>query len=308
MIKALLFALAITGSALAAAPAQPLTVAVFDFTSRDESTRDLGPTISTLLTALLSAEADLILLERAELDKALGEQELGLSGTVAADTAARVGTLTGAKVLVTGSVFKADKSILAVAKVIGTETGRVYGLTAKMNASGGDITDLAQDLATKIGPTINEKSETLIAKVEPREERIKRLVAAARPAGSTSISVVIPEQHFGSPVVDPAAQTQLLSLFQEAGFEIVDAKSTKKADIEVTGEAFSAFALRKGNLQACKARVELIARTRADGKILFTGSQTSVAADITEQTAAKTALENAALDIAERLISKVAGK
>jgi hypothetical protein len=75
MIKALLFALAITCSAVAAAPAQPLTVAVFDFTAKDDAARDLGPKVSALLTALLSAEADLILLERAELDKALGEQE-----------------------------------------------------------------------------------------------------------------------------------------------------------------------------------------------------------------------------------------
>jgi hypothetical protein len=144
---------------------------------------------------------------------------------------------------------------------------------------------------------------------ETREDyRRKRLGAAAKPAKATSISVVIPEQHFGSPVVDPAAQTQLLFLLQEAGFEIVDAESTKKADIEITGEAFSAFALRKGNLQACRARVELIARRREEAKILFTGSKTSVVADIAEQIAAKTALENAVLEIAEHLLPKVAGK
>ena len=308
MIKALLIALAITCSAVAAAPAQPLTVAVFDFTSKDDAARDLGPKVSALLTALLSAEANLILLERAELDKALGEQELGLSGTVAADTAARAGSLTGAKVLITGSIFKADKNIMAVAKIIGTETGRVFGTTAKMNASGGDISDLAQELATKVGPTINEKSEALIAKVEPREERIKRLVASAKSAEPRAVSVVIPEQHFGAPVIDPAAQTELLSLFQQAGFEIVDAKSTKKADIEITGEAFSAFAMRKGNLHACKARIELTARNRADGKIIFTGSQTSVATDLAEQTAAKTGLENAALEIAHRLLPALAKK
>ena len=308
MLRSLLLALSVACSAYAAAPAQPLTVAVFDFTSKDESSKDLGPKVSALLTALLSAEPDLILLERAELDKALGEQELGLSGTVAADTAAKVGTLTGAKVLVTGSLFKADKNLMAVAKVIGTETGRVYGLTAKITASGGDITDLAQELAKQIGPTINSKSETLVAKAGSREERVKQLLEKAKAEKALAVSVVIPEQHFGTQVNDPAAQTELLSLLQQAGFEIVDAKSTANADIKITGEAFSAFALRKGNLNACKARIELTARTRADGKILFTGSQTSVAVDVTEQTAAKTALENAALEIAERLLPKLAAK
>jgi hypothetical protein len=288
----------------AASPSKPLSVAVFDFTSKDESTKDLGSKVSALLAASLSADPDLILLERAELDKALGEQELGLSGSVAADTAARVGNLTGAKVLVTGSLFKADKNIIAVAKVIGTETGRVYAMTSKIGPSG-DVTSLANDLAGKISPIITSKSDTLVAKVEPRDERVKRLIERARPAKSLAVSVVIPEQHFGARVIDPAAQTQLQALFQQAGYEVVDSNSNKKADIEISGEAFSAFALRKGNLNACKARIELTARQRNKGKILFTGSQTSVAVDVTEQTAAKTALEDAALEIAERLLPAV---
>src|SRR5687768_16537680 len=133
------FVLSIVACVALHAATTPLTVAVFNFTSRDDSTRELGPKVSALIGALLSDDENLILVERAELDKALGEQELGLSGTVAPDTAARVGTLTGAKVLITGSIFKADKNVVAVAKIIGTETGRVYGTTAKMNASGGDI-------------------------------------------------------------------------------------------------------------------------------------------------------------------------
>ena len=55
-----------------------LTVAVFDFESKDEAVRDLGPKVATLINADLSAEPQLITVERAELDKALGEQELGL--------------------------------------------------------------------------------------------------------------------------------------------------------------------------------------------------------------------------------------
>src|SRR6266480_3232618 len=100
--------------------AEPMTVAVFNFESTDEGLRDLGPKAATLINATLSAEADIITVERAELEKALGEMELGLSGTVAPDTAARVGHLTGAKVIVTGRIFKVDKELVMVAKVIGT--------------------------------------------------------------------------------------------------------------------------------------------------------------------------------------------
>ena len=180
--------LAAAAVALQAAP-QPVSVAVFDFSSRDGSTKELGPNLSALLTAHLSAEGDLILVERAELEKGLGEQELGLSGTVAPDTAATVGNLTGAKVLVTGSVFKADKNLMVVAKVIGTETGRVYGTTGKMNAAGGDLSELAEELAAKVGSTIKEKADTLLAKAEPREERVKRLVAKAKTTEPLAVSV-----------------------------------------------------------------------------------------------------------------------
>lgn len=286
--------------------ATPLSVAVFDFASREESTREIGPKISALVIAQLSDDESLILVERAELEKALGEQELGLSGTVAPDTAARVGNLTAAKVLVTGSVFKSDKNLMAVAKVIGTETGRVFGTTAKGDAGSSDLSELAADLAKRIRATIHAKSDALMATVQPREEQEKHLLAQARPARPVAVSVTIPEQHFGSPAADPAAQTELLSLLQRAGFEIVDAKSDKKADIEIAGEAFSAFALRKGALNACKARLELTARRKTGGKILFNGSQTAIAADITEQTAAKTALENAALQLAERMLPVLA--
>ena len=288
----------------AGAATQPLTLAVFDFQAGDESTKEMGSQMGALLTANLSASENIITVERAELEEVLGEQELGLSGTVAPETAAQVGQLTGAKVLVTGRIFKAGRQTMVVAKVIGTETGRVYGQTGRIQ-SAEEIADAAEELAAKIASTVESKGETLVAKVLPRAERVKQLAAAHQVDEARAVSVLIPEEHFGARVVDPAAQTQLSGLFQLAGYELVDAKSEQKPEIEITGEAFSAHGFRKGNLVVCKARVELQARDRKSGKILFTGSQTSVAADIAEQTAAKTALENAALEIAERLLPAV---
>src|SRR5260370_20029209 len=116
--------LLIFGAAAHAAEPMVLTVAVFDFESRDEAVRDLGPKVATLINANLSAEPQIITVERAELEKVLGEQELGLSGTVSPDTAAKVGHLTGSKVLVTGRVFRADKEVLLGAKIFGTQTSR----------------------------------------------------------------------------------------------------------------------------------------------------------------------------------------
>jgi hypothetical protein len=285
------------------AAADVLTVTVFDFESKDEAVRDLGPKVSTLVNALLSAEPGVITVERAELEKVLSEQELGLSGTVSTDTAAKVGNLTGAKVLVTGRVFKADKELIAVAKVIGTETSRVYGELAKGPASA-SISDLAGELAKKIAGTIGEKGATLVAKVTSREERVERIKNALKRGNLPSVSVKLPERHFGAPVVDPAAETELGKILQECGFKLIDDKSVEKADIEITGEAFSAYGMRKGNLISCKARVEVKAHKRT-GEIVAIDRQTSVAVDLAEQTSAKTALQNAAMELAERLLPKL---
>ena len=120
-----------------------------------------------------------------------------------------------------------------------------------------------------------------------------------------AVSVRIGERHFGQPVIDPAAETELGLLLKECGFTLVDDKSPQKADIEITGDAFSAFGLRRGNLISCKSRIELKAQRRT-GEIVAAERQTSVAVDIAEQTAAKGALQRAAVELAERLVPKLA--
>jgi len=280
-----------------------LTVAIFDFDSKDEAVRDLGPKVATLINANLSAEPQLITVERAELEKVLGEQELGLSGTVSTETAAKVGQLTGAKVLVTGRVFRVDKELVVVSKIIGTETSRVYGELVK-GTTATPITDLSTELAKKIAATVNAKGDTLVAKVESREDRIARIKKSIGQKELPSVSIKIGERHFGQPVIDPAAETELGLILKECGFTLVDDKSPQKPDVEITGDAFSAFGMRKGNLISCKARVEVKAQKRT-GEILAVDRQTSVAVDIAEQTAAKTALQKAAMELAERLAPKL---
>jgi hypothetical protein len=282
-----------------------LTVAVFDFESKDESVRDLGPKAAALVGTWLSAETNLITVERAELEKVLGEQELGLSGNVTPESASKVGKLTGAKVLVTGRVFRVDRDLVLVAKIIGTETSRVFGETVQ---GGGTekLSELSESLAKKIAATLTQRSESLIAKAETHEERIEKLVRSLKPGARPAVAVSIAERHFGQPVIDPAAQSELRLILEKSGFTVVDEKSRQKPDLEVTGEAFSALALRKGNLVSCKARLEITARDVKARKLLLTDRQTSVAVDIAEPIAAKLALQNAALELAERLVPMLA--
>jgi ribosome maturation factor RimP len=63
--------------------------------------------------------------------------------------------------------------------------------------------------------------------------------------------------------------------------------------------------MRHGNLVSVKARLEVKAVDQASGKIVAVDRQTTVAVDLTEQIAAKTALQQASAAIAERLLPKL---
>lgn len=282
-----------------------LTVAVFDFDSKDEAVKDFGPKVAALINANLSAEPRILTVERAEIAKVLGEQEMGLSGTVSPDSAAKIGQITGAKVLVTGRVFRADGRTILVAKVIGTETSRVYGEIVQ-GGSSATLVDLSSGLAKKIAADVSAKGDTLVAKVETREERIARIKKALEGKKLPVVSVKINEQHYGPRIIDPAAQTELSVILQQCGFTLADNDSTNKPAVEISGEAFSAYGMQKGNLISCKSRVEIKIRDLATGNILMVDRQTSVGVDLAEQTAAKTALQNATDILAERLIPKIA--
>jgi len=283
----------------------PITVAVFDFLSQDEGVRDLGPKVSALIGANLSADPRLITVERAELDKALGEQELGLSGTIAADSAAKVGHLTGARVLVTGRVMKAADETIIVAKVIGTETSRVFGATAKPEP-GASFAETAATLTRSIADIISKNSAALLSAPATPDQRIARIKAAFKAGKLPTVWVHIPEQHFGRPVIDPAAETELSLILQECGFTLLDQKSKQRADYAFEGEAFSELGLRKGNLVSCKARLELKLRNLAKGELLAVDREVSIAIDLSEHIAAKAALQNAAREVANRIIPKLA--
>jgi hypothetical protein len=201
-------------------------------------------------------------------------------------------------------VFKTDTEFFIVAKIIGTETSRVYGEVVKGGADA-SISDLSESLAKKIAADVTAKGDTLVAKVEAPEDRIAKIKKELEGKKLPVVSVKISEQHFGQFVIDPAVQTELSLILQQCGFTLADDNSTNRAAIEITGEAFSEFAMSKGNLISCRARIEIKARDVASGNIISVDRQTSVAVDLAEHIAAKTALENGAGELAERLIPKL---
>jgi hypothetical protein len=300
----LILMLALAGAGRLAAQ-EPLTAAVLDFQTSGEKLDKKGAQTAILLNALLSASPNLILVERQELEKIFGEQELGLSGTVNTDTAAKVGSLTGAKVLITGRLFDVGDKYFLVAKIMSTETSRVYGETATF----GDINALDKavgELSQKVQVVIEKQGANLVAKVETPEERLARLKKFVEGKKLPSVSVKVTEEHLTRALIDPAVETEFRLILQQLGFTVLDpADTTQEPDVRITGEAFSEFGARRGNLVSAIARVEIKA-VRKDGSLLGVDRQRGVAVDLAENVAAKEALQNAALKLLDRLVPKLA--
>lgn len=293
------------GLALAKAENPPLTAAVFNFQGAGEKLSNKGTEVALLLNAQLSSAQNISLIERQELEKVLGEQELSLSGTVNPDTAAKVGSLTGAKVLITGRVFESGAKSYIVAKIISTETSRVFGETVSFEDPAG-LDKAVAELAPKIVAVFKDQSAALAAVSEAPGAQISRLKQEIQGRKLPSVTVNVTEQHLSRPVIDPAVETELKLTLQQLGFEVLDPKITNKTpDVAISGEAFSEFAGRRGNLISCRARVEMKAVRPADGKLLLADRQTDVAVDLAENTAAKSALANGARKLLDRLVPRI---
>jgi len=95
-------------------------------------------------------------------------------------------------------------------------------------------------------------------------------------------------------------------VLKQAGVTIAegDDKDLAREGVEMVlaGEAFSEFAARIGNLVSCSARVEVKLQPLNGGEILFTDRQTTRAADLSENIAAKSALEKGGRAMAIRLL------
>jgi len=104
------------------------TLAVGDFENRSNRMflDAWAQKIPQFLQSELSGSPDLELVERQSLQLLMDEMALGQSGLIDSSAARAVGRLAHAQYLITGSVDEVDSRIRIDAKVINTETGKVF--------------------------------------------------------------------------------------------------------------------------------------------------------------------------------------
>lgn len=300
-MKTLLFLLA---TALTLQASEPLTVAVLGFESSDARQKPTAAEVTELLGAYLGNNPEIILVERAEIDRIFGEQTLGLSGLTSPDSAAKVGQLLGAKALITGRIIPTGDQTLLVAKIMSTETSRVFGETVP---AGKDITSPLEELAGKVVALLHKNHAAFAPKITTREERVALLRKVLQGNGRT-VSVRIEEQDLGRPVIDPAAQTEFEKTLLELGFTIFSQTGEVSAPhLRIGGEAFSQPGARRGQLVSSRARVEVRVED-SSGNVLAVDAETATAVDTAEAVAGKSALQEAALTLLERIAPKLSDK
>jgi TolB-like protein len=284
----------------------PITVAVYDFSDADKGADNYGSKVTAFVTANLTDETNLVMLERAELNKALQEQAFGTSGMVNPDAAAQIGQITGAKVLVAGQVIRTgDNHLIIVANIVGTETGRFFA--DKMEGSADDLARLASDLSRKIAQTIGDQAANLVAvtqesSAERLEQIIKNLTGTNRPSVSIKVKYLRPDY----PEDSFTCEEEFGHILLKAGFPVVDENSDQKPDVEITGVAKFDPASRHGELFSSRGVLELKVQERRTGRIIAFDRQEGIAIDPGGKAANRKAQVIAVDDMAGRILQLLA--
>lgn len=269
------------------------TVAVLPFENRDRrqsENADAGKSAAELFAIALMESGCAELVERAELDKALEELHLSAVGLTDKESQLKLGRLVGAKIIITGSIFRTGDKTFAVAKVIGTETGRVLG--ASMSGKG-DFTELITPLAAKVEQQLTTQSEKLLPKITSEQTVLEQLAETVK-GGGRKVYIDIREDIMVA-IPDPAAETELKKLLLGLGFNVTDRR--QEADFAIKGEALAVESGGFGKFRSAAARVELSIYSK-DDRLLAAGSAKETLAGATYVIAAKDAIGQAALNLA----------
>lgn len=132
----------------------PTSVAVVEFDNQDAlGFHTVPPSVLVdFLSAELSRDEGLHVVERGQIDRVLDEQALTLTGTSGDPSVSRVGNLLGAQVLIHVRAFRLRDRIYASAKLIRTDTGTITAIVSE-----GPVDQSPLDLVGGVSDAISRK-------------------------------------------------------------------------------------------------------------------------------------------------------
>ncbi len=139
------------GSRIAILPFEALS-------SNDSDTSGYEEGIVRILEKPLKASPHLDVVERADIDKAIGELKLTRDRMFDQSTVSRIGRLVGAQKLLLGSYFKIGNNLRIDARVVDTETGRILSSVAR-EGQPDDLTALVTAIGEEIAESQKPSSE-----------------------------------------------------------------------------------------------------------------------------------------------------
>lgn len=134
-----------------------IRIAVMDFKTIGESS-DLGEGVAEILRTILMDSGKYMVIERGMLKQVLEEQKLGLSGVVEPKTAATIGRILGANLVVVGSVVKTGDVYSLNVRFVSVESGAVIFAKTLTTKTQGEIPNLCKQIVQML--TKGEVSST----------------------------------------------------------------------------------------------------------------------------------------------------
>jgi formylglycine-generating enzyme required for sulfatase activity len=152
-----------------------MTVAVVEFDVKgDIGIKDAGAIIAEWMVGSIHKTKEFDLKERVLLRKVLKEQNLGMTGAISAETAAKIGKLFGVKGIITGSVLKWGQTVSVTSRLIDTDNGTILKVatvkTTDIERIPNEIDSLALIIA---GKQIEEKIQVKLHKDVKGKEPVK---------------------------------------------------------------------------------------------------------------------------------------
>jgi TolB-like protein len=130
-------------------------VAVIDFEQKGEQEfrgKQVGEIVAEWLITSLVRTGRFDVVERAQLQKILKEQQLGMTGMINQETAAKVGELLGVKLIITGSVIRIGNDYDINTRLINVEDGSIL----KAEKIRGPVLDVIERMMDSLADTIKK--------------------------------------------------------------------------------------------------------------------------------------------------------